>query len=160
MTAMENFNPTEGPLHWNDAYVLGFAPMDHIHEEFVELVGRLQVAPDEELAALLDRFAVHAQSHFEEENTWMRETGFPPKDCHIEQHDAVLHSVKEVQSLVAQGNFSICRALVRELAHWFPNHATHLDSALAHWMFKIRFGGKPVVLHKSISNTSSIQQEV
>ena len=40
-------------------------------------------------------------------------------------------------------------ALAQALADWFPGHATYLDSALAHWMFHRRFGGKPVVIHRS-----------
>jgi hemerythrin-like metal-binding protein len=89
--------------------------------------------------------AAHLESHFDQENTWMRESEFPARDCHIEQHDAVLESVHEVQVLLAQGNTQICRGLVQALADWFPKHATHLDSALAHWMCKRRLGGKPVV---------------
>ena len=147
---MMNPENTVGPLAWNDADVLGYGPMDRIHEEFVDLVARLQVAPDDELIEGLAALEQHLQAHFGEENTWMRETEFPPRDCHIEQHDAVLKSVHEVQALLAQGNTAVCRGLVQALADWFPNHATHLDSALAHWLCKQRLGGKPVVLRRTI----------
>jgi len=138
-------------LHWSDQYLLGYSPMDSVHQEFVDLVGRLQEAPDAELLGLLDAFAEHAQSHFDTENQWMVETGFPPRECHIDEHAAVLKSVHEVRALVAQGNFAIGRDLVGELAKWFPGHATHLDSALAHWMCKQRLGGKPVVIRRGLS---------
>jgi hypothetical protein len=36
------------------------------------------------------------------------------------------------------------------LFEWFPGHADYLDSALAAWMTKRRFGGKPVVLRRSV----------
>ena len=52
-------------LQWSDAYLLGFDPMDQVHEEFVGLVARMQVAEAAELPALLDAFAVHAQAHFQ-----------------------------------------------------------------------------------------------
>jgi hypothetical protein len=39
---------------------------------------------------------------------------------------------------------------VRELIQWFPSHADHLDSALAHWISKLRTGGRPVVLRRSL----------
>ncbi|RJF95088.1 bacteriohemerythrin [Noviherbaspirillum saxi] len=140
------------PLNWSDAHMLGYAPMDQIHEEFVQLVARLQGARDDELHELLSAMEGHLQAHFGEENAWMRESEFPPRDCHIEQHDAVLKSVHEVQELLAQGNTRICRALVQALADWFPSHATHLDSALAHWMCKRRLGAKPVVFRRSINS--------
>lgn len=83
----------------------------------------------------------------------MRDTAFPPRDCHIDEHAAVLKSVHEVQALLAEGNVQACRALVLALVNWFPGHATHLDSALAHWLSKQRFGGKPVVLRRGIQTS-------
>ena len=138
------------PMQWSDEYLLGYNPIDTVHEEFVGLLGQLQNADDAALPALLEQFAAHCVSHFETENTWMRETEFPPRDCHIDEHAAVLHSVREVQGLLAEGEVAICRDLVAQLADWFPKHADQLDSALAHWMTKRTLGGKPVVLRRGL----------
>ena len=137
-------------ITWGDNWKLGYEPMDHIHEEFVDLLGQLQRGEDSELAGLMDQLIVHVKAHFEEEDKWMVETEFPPRECHIEQHQQVLSSILEVRELLNQSRFDICRDLTRALIDWFPSHATHLDSALAHWMFKRKFGGKPVVIHKNI----------
>lgn len=137
-------------ITWGDNWKLGYEPMDHIHEEFVDLLSQLQSGQDSELAELMDQLIVHVKTHFEEEDKWMVETEFPPRDCHIEQHQQVLNSILEVRELLNQDRFDICRDLTRALVEWFPGHATHLDSALAHWMFKRKFGGKPVVIHKNI----------
>mgnify|MGYP006210844499 FL=1 len=69
----------------------------------------------------------------------------------MDEHAAVLKSVHEVQAELAAGNVELCRDLVDHLATWFPGHADHLDSALAHWMSKRRFGGKPVVLRRGLT---------
>lgn len=135
---------------WSDAYLVGFAPMDDTHREFVELVEALIHAPDEQVQARLDAFAEHAKEHFGTEDKWMRETDFPGRDCHIDEHAAVLRSVAEVQEHVAQGNYELGRDIARELARWFPGHTDHLDSALSHWMSKRRMGGKPVVIRRDI----------
>ncbi|AZY48157.1 hemerythrin domain-containing protein [Bordetella avium] len=136
-------------MEWHTDLELGYAPMDDIHEEFVDIVARLQAAPDDRLAELLAELHLHLASHFGQENAWMEETAFPPRDCHIGEHDAVLKSVKDVRLLLAdQGNTRICRELVAALADWFPGHAAHLDSALAHWLCKRRLGGSPVVLRR------------
>lgn len=142
------------PMVWTDNYKLGYEPMDDIHEEFVELLGQMQIASDDQLIAFMDRLIAHTKAHFEEENQWMIQTEFPPKDCHIEQHEQVMASMLEVRELLEQDRedrFNICRNLVAALVDWFDGHATHLDSALAHWMFKRQFGGKPVVIHKKIN---------
>jgi hemerythrin-like metal-binding protein len=125
--------------------------MDRVHQEFADLVGRMQQAPDDALAPLLDEFATHTRAHFEMENQWRTETAFPPRECHIDEHAAVMKSVDEVRALVAQGNTTICRSLIAELVLWFPSHAHHLDSALAHWMSKLRTGGKPVVVRRGLT---------
>lgn len=140
-------------LTWNDGYLLGYPPMDEVHHEFVQIVGQMQQAGDAELPALLDRFAEHAKAHFDTENAWMVETDFPARDCHIDEHAAVMASVQQVRELVAAGNVAIVRSLVDHLAGWFPGHADYLDSALSHWMSKRRFGGKPVVLRRGAARS-------
>lgn len=127
---------------------LGFTPMDQIHEEFDSLIALTSTCSDKELLHQIGLVKAHLYSHFEIENCWMRETEFPAKDCHINEHAAVLQSAEEVYLLVSKGDFSIGRAFVAELQSWFPQHADYLDSALAHWMCKRRTGGKPVVLHR------------
>jgi len=39
---------------------------------------------------------------------------------------------------------------------WFPGHATHLDSALAQWMFKREHGGKPVVFRRQAASSNKV----
>ncbi|MGW8421313.1 MULTISPECIES: bacteriohemerythrin [Comamonas] len=137
-------------LTWGDALLMGHDPMDEIHQEFVQLAGRLECASDEQLSGLLQTMETHLQHHFAEEDQWMLSTGFPPRDCHIDEHAAVLKSVAEVRVKLAEGNVALCRDLTKALVDWFPGHATHLDSALAHWLSKQRFGGKPVVIRRNI----------
>jgi hemerythrin-like metal-binding protein len=136
------------PLHWTDNYVLGFAPMDETHQEFVERVAAVQTAGDEALLPAFDALAEHLKAHFAQEDQWMRETDFPPRDCHIDEHARVMESVVAVRARVAEGDLANGRRLAEALADWFPGHADYLDSALSHWMFKRRFGGKPVVIRR------------
>lgn len=141
------------PMQWSDAYLLGYGPMDALHEEFVILVHQLQTAPDAELPGLLDAFAEHAQRHFSEEEAWMEETDFPARGCHADEHAAVMKSVHEVREVLAQGRSDVCRSLAQALADWFPGHADYLDSALSHWMCKRRLGGKPVVIRRNLQKS-------
>ncbi len=144
---------TPDPLEWTDALLLGYPAMDRLHEEFVAEVEALRSAPDDQLAARLSQVRDHLEAHFGQEDQWMRETEFPPRDCHIDEHAAVLNSVREVQALLAQGDhLQTCRGLADELARWCPGHADYLDSALAAWMFKRRHGGKPVVVRRTITS--------
>lgn len=128
--------------------MLGYAPMDAIHREFVLELEALQTACDDDLPRCLNSVNSHLREHFKTENEWMLENDFPSSECHIDEHAKVLQSIEEVQTLLSQGNVAVCRRLADELANWFPGHANYLDSALSHWMCKKQFGGKPVVLRR------------
>lgn len=137
-------------LEWSDRMLLGFQAMDDEHRDFVTHLEALRGAAPEHIAARLDDFALHARRHFGAEDAWMTETDFPPRQCHIDEHAAVLKSVDEVRALVAEGRVDIVPSLADELARWFPGHATHLDSALAAWMGKRRWNAMPVVIRRNI----------
>ncbi|HEX2651449.1 MAG TPA: hemerythrin domain-containing protein [Burkholderiales bacterium] len=138
-------------LAWKDDYLLGYGPMDDTHREFVALVDAMLGCEDRDFLARLEAFERHAVAHFAEEDSWMKSTDFPPKDCHIDEHAAVLRSVHQVLALVRQeGDVAEGRRLAAALADWFPGHAFHLDSALSHWMVKRSHGGKPVVLRRNV----------
>jgi hemerythrin-like metal-binding protein len=128
---------------------LGYDPMDTIHAEFVELLAAANAPGARDWPSLLSRIDSHLRSHFEAEDRWMSETDFPPRECHIDEHAAVLKSSAEVLALAMQGDMSAAPSFTAELARWFPGHADYLDSALAAWMCKRQFGGKPVVLHRT-----------
>lgn len=150
---MKTNAPNTDSIVWSDDMLLGYTPMDSVHEEFVDCVAAMQTAPDSQMLFQVRRLQQHLQSHFGEENRWMDEHNFPARECHINEHAAVQKSVTEVLEEVEQGKFVNARRLAEELANWFPGHANYLDSALAHWMCKISMGGKPVVLRRSAAQS-------
>ncbi len=111
---------------------------------------RLKTAPDEALVALYPALLDHLEAHFDSENKLMVETDFPPRQCHMDEHNAVLNSVRQVAIELQLGNTSLCRRLLEELSQWFPKHTQHLDSALAHWAGKSRLDGKPIIIKRNI----------
>lgn len=129
---------------------LGYPPMDEIHAELDELLAHGASGQPQNWLTLLEALDKHLREHFEAEDRWMRDTAFPPRDCHIDEHAAVLKSCGEVLALARAGDFAHAPSFVAELQRWFPGHADYLDSALAAWMCKRQYGGKPVVLHRSL----------
>lgn len=139
-------------LLWSDARRLGFTPMDETHEEFYRVSFDLLTCTAATAAAAMEAFERHAQAHFQQEEDWMRQTDFPPRDCHIDEHAAVMQSVREVREGLAAGRLdeAVVQDLARHLFEWFPGHADYLDSALAAWMSKRQYGGQPVVLRRAL----------
>jgi len=145
---------TASTMVWHDGHLLGFAPMDSSHREFVGCVAALQTAADDALADRLGDFENHAMAHFAEEEQWMAVTAFPAADCHRDEHSAVLASVKEVRQILRQGGrLAVARELAQALADWFPGHADYMDAALSHWMSRRTHGGAPVVLRRGVAQS-------
>jgi hemerythrin len=143
--------PTQDPFTWTDRYLLGHTSMDQTHHEFVEIVNAMLTAADADFAHQLDLFAAHAEQHFSQERDWMASSKFPPMQCHVDEHNAVLKSVYEVKEILAAGgNIEIGRGLAKELTRWFPAHADYMDAALAQWLVKQSQGGVPVVVRRGI----------
>ena len=140
---------------WTDAFLLGFAQIDDVHREFVDVVNAMLHCSDDDFLHVLDNFTDHAKRHFNTEDAWMNETNFPASDCHIAEHAEVMKSTQEVRQRVENGDIAIGRAFAIELTRWFPGHATYLDSALAQWMFRRQHGGKPIVFRRDISSNKS-----
>jgi hemerythrin len=154
MTANTQVFPHADAAHtlvWTDALLLGYGPMDDTHREFVEVVSALMQATDAHLGSALERVERHLRAHFGTEDRWMVETDFPARQCHMDEHEAVLATLDQVKELCASGNKAIVRRFGNELTKWFPGHADYLDSALSHWMSKARLGGKPIVLRRHLS---------
>lgn len=141
--AMEKIN-----FPWSDQYLLGYAPMDVHHREFVETLNALAIAEPDALPAMLNHFIAATEEHFQEENDWMTKHEFPARECHMDEHRAVLNTLHEARGLVAVGRVDFLPSMVAALTEWFPGHADYLDSALAQWMSKKTLGGVPVVLKR------------
>lgn len=137
-------------FEWSDRYLLGHPAMDDTHREFVELVNALLTVDASDLESALAEFARHAEAHFEQENRWMDMDGFPARDCHVDEHNKVLASVREVQEELANGNVQLVRDLAVALMDWFPAHADYMDSALSTWLVKRSHGGRPLVLRRGV----------
>lgn len=138
----------DGGLLWSDARRLGYAPMDHTHEAFFAAAWRLLTADEATARAAIEGFESHAVEHFGQEERWMADAGFPAAQCHVDEHAAVLASVREVRDALAAGKAgpALLHRLAEHLFAWFPGHADYMDSALAAWMSRREYGGAPVVL--------------
>jgi hemerythrin len=143
-------------MAWSDSFLLGLPAMDATHREFVDCVAALQNASEAELPVRLADCERHLVTHFAQEQQWMDSSEFPARQCHADEHAAVLASVREVQALLQQGaNPQVARDLTQALVDWFPGHADYMDASLSQWMSKRLHGGAPVVLRRHAAQSVS-----
>jgi hemerythrin-like metal-binding protein len=148
--------PSAETLEWSDAMLLGHAPIDAAHEEFVEVVTALADCTQHSALGCLRDVEAHLLSHFAIEQEWMERTDFPAADCHLDEHQRVMDAVQKVNALAAVGEVGLhdVKRLAQALADWFPGHADYMDSALSAWINKKMHGGAPVVLRRDLQATA------
>lgn len=139
---------TGEPFIWHDGLLVGHPDMDDEHRQFVVLIHALRKTPAGGLAEVLEALLGLALAHFRHEDRLMEERDFPPRKCHIGEHAAVLASMSAVKARLERGDIAVVRRLADELERWFPAHVQHLDSALAHWIWKQAAGAKPLVFRR------------
>ena len=123
-------------IEWDDqAFQLGVADMDETHAEFIELLNRLDIAPNSEFICLFNDLVAHTHAHFDNEHARMMLCSFPAINEHTGEHQRVLGELNQIKRQVDKGLISFGRMYVREgLPGWFRLHAATMDSALAaHW---------------------------
>ena len=126
-------------LKWSQALSVDCLEMDTTHREFVDLLAVVEAAADAQLLQAWSTLLSHTEQHFAQEDAWMRSAGFAAKNCHSGQHEVVLQVMREVQRQAQSGQIEPIRQLSYELAHWFPQHAQHMDGALASHLQDIGF---------------------
>jgi len=135
-----------GPgLGWSEALALRQPQVDQTHEEFVALLEATRRAladglGDEAGLQAFDALYQHTIEHFGQEDRWMADCGFDPVNCHARQHAQVLEVMREVLRHGRElGSFVPLHIAVRELALWFPVHASAMDAGLVDRMEQLGY---------------------
>lgn len=126
-------------MEWKANYELGHPVMDDTHREYADLVTALATASKETELEQMDHLIEHTVAHFDQENHWMEESGFPPIHCHEGEHNRVLASLKDIRAAIANGAVGTGRVAAGELEAWFASHAATMDAALAWHMRNVGY---------------------
>jgi hemerythrin len=124
---------------------LGDSHLDNCHQELAARMAALANAADRELVASLERLARLVTEHFAEEDADLKALGGDANQCHLDEHTAVLASIREVLSLVRAGSkHEVARRLGQELVEWLPRHVEEMDLRLTKALFMRRTGASPI----------------
>jgi hemerythrin-like metal-binding protein len=118
-------------VKWSEALCLDLDFMDDTHREFIDLLGAVETADDDQVVQRFDAMIEHTDAHFGAEDRWMKETHFSSSNCHTMQHSVILQVLREGLRRGREGDLNLLRDLARELGVWFSQHAQSMDAALA-----------------------------
>jgi len=116
--------------------------MNHDHEEFIELINKIEVLLNDEsngkeqINALLSELQTHTVEHFAREEEAMQQYGFPPYQIHKMEHERVLLGLQQQieQFQKSTTNDVLKRYVCQDIPMWFENHLGTMDTATANFI--------------------------
>jgi len=105
-------------LSWDKSLEFGIDKIDNQHKELFELVNRLYAIKDEnfkeEMRDILYRFRKYMIEHFEDEEIYMENIGFPDLINHVQLHKNIINSITNI--IHHSSNINILKSRLKIMA--------------------------------------------
>jgi hemerythrin len=124
--------------------ITGNEELDNLHYEVFRKVNDLLLAAkagrgNEELGRFFWFLKRYTRKHFQTEEKYQRESGFPGYALHKAQHDSFLQEVRLLEARYARdgGNTVLYVSIIRFMGDWLRNHINLMDVAAASYFRKV-----------------------
>jgi hemerythrin len=125
---------------WDDSYSVGFQPIDDQHKQLVKMTNELfdackqgVLAADMAFLQIIQKALGYAETHFADEEGYLREVNYPHLDEQEEQHEAFVAEVQKSIEEFEAGNIEPIY-LARFLKKWLLNHIAVFDKRYAPYL--------------------------
>lgn len=118
---------------WQDSYALGNEKVDSQHKDFFVIAEKLLDSHNkEQMLENIFHLYQHVKEHFGEEETLMKETGFPNYKSHVKEHNLMLESLLAMDKKIQNDDSSAEE--VRKFIDKWTKHILKSDMAFnSHW---------------------------
>jgi hemerythrin len=119
---------------WDDKYLIGIEQFDDHHKHLVKLLndtydmylpGR---QAEGKVGHMLQSLAEYARYHFDMEENWMFDHGYPEMKEHISDHQEFIAKVAGFQKSLEQGTQGLPVDIISFLRVWLLAHISSIDS--------------------------------
>jgi len=132
----------EDSVAWNDLYSVGFEPIDNQHKNLVLMTNELFLACKEGVVAAdiafletVKKAVEYAETHFADEEDYMRGANYPHFDEHKKLHeDFVAELLKMIEDFEAGNTEPV--EMARYLKKWLLNHIAICDKKYMPYLIK------------------------
>jgi len=128
---------------WDDIFALGFAPIDEQHKKLVLMINELFSAckagiieADMAFMETAKNTVEYTETHFADEEGYMREVNYPRFDAHKQQHEDFVAKLRETIEDFEAGNTEPVE-LARFLKKWLLNHIAVTDKQYVPYLAKL-----------------------
>jgi hemerythrin len=128
---------------WDEAYSVGFEPIDNQHKKLVTMVNALfagckmgDVAADIVYMRTINEALEYAGTHFSDEEKYMSQVDYPKLNEHKKQHEEFVAEInKSIKSFGKRKEEPL--EMVKFLKNWLLNHIAVSDKQYAPYLAKL-----------------------
>ena len=119
-------------IKWNDGFSVNVAKIDQEHKKLVEMVNELTDAMKEGhgkdvLGGILDGLIAYTASHFQTEENYFKQVGYPGAIEHKKEHVAFVQKVTEFKKEFDAGRATVSVNVLQFLSKWLQTHIKGAD---------------------------------
>ena len=119
-------------LEWTDELSVGVPEMDEQHRRLIDILNQFYEAiekgeREEAIQSLLQGAEEYTVFHFESEERFMEEIGFPELEDHKRVHSTLVEEVRSTKEKYKQGDAKAVRGLAAFLLSWLYTHILKTD---------------------------------
>jgi len=133
----------EDSVTWDNSYSVGFDPIDDQHKELVKMTNELfqaceqgVIAADMAFLQTVKKAVDYAETHFADEEDYMRDCDYPHLGEQKKQHEAFIAEVQKSIDEFEEGNIEPIY-MARFLKNWLLNHIAVCDKRYTPYMAKL-----------------------
>lgn len=124
---------------FTDDLRVGNETIDSQHAGLYEAVNRLHDAmrngrSREELGDILAFLHTYTLEHFQTEELFMRDKGYPSLESHKALHEGLVIQIKELEEKYAAGTMTLSIMTMHFLKNWLTSHIQDEDRKLAEFL--------------------------
>ena len=128
-------------IKWHDDYNINIPNIDSQHRRLIDLINELAQAKEDKKDSqihgkILTELVAYTQTHFKEEEDFMKEINYPGLQEHEAQHKILINQVIDVLQNYKRGYTDISDKVLYILNSWLINHILKRDKEIA------KFSGK------------------
>ncbi|MEZ4387282.1 MAG: bacteriohemerythrin [Candidatus Krumholzibacteriia bacterium] len=125
-------------ITWTDELGIGVPEVDAQHQRLVELVNAFDDAATQgrgtrEIGGLLTSLTDYAVEHFADEETTMRNLGYPDLDRHTRLHRQLVAKLEDLRVQYEVNGRRITRPMLELLRYWLLEHIRGADTAIGRY---------------------------
>lgn len=115
---------------WQDRYLIGNPTVDQQHQQLFKLANDLVQSKNQDaIAENAMRLYRHIREHFQTEEAFMKELGYPGYQRHVEIHDLMLDKMTAISSKINRNEWHT-EDIKLFMQEWIA-HITEEDMAIA-----------------------------